>query len=131
MSGYVLSTKGLEKVQKKQQQLNKTQEQVAWDACLNRATVSKAVQGFKPIRIQTIRQIFEGLSLTLEPSDYSSIDLVQSTKLVKLMSNDRQKLIEAAESLESEANAAESQGDTNKAEKLRKEATNLRRIATQ
>lgn len=128
MRGYVLSPKGLEKLENLiAQENNLSQEQIALEACLDRATVSKALQGEKPLNIRSIRRLFGGLKLPLEPTDYHKA----STKELELSMGDREDLISAAEALEAEANEAEEKGNSGKANQLRAKAANLRRIAAQ
>ncbi len=129
MRGYVLSSKGLEKLENLiAQENNLSQEQIALEACLDRATVSKALQGEKPLNIRSIRRLFGGLKLPLEPTDYCK---VSSTKKLRLSMGDREDLISAAEALEAEADEAEEKGNSGKANQLRAKAANLRRIAAQ
>lgn len=131
MSGYVLTPKGIEKIELKRQELEKTQEQLSFDTCLNRTTISKAIQGNpgKPLHLSSIRRLFAGLKLKLSDSDYKAVGT--STTEIELNMNDRDDLIKAAESLEAQADDLEAQGNSKKAAKLREDAANLRRIATQ
>ena len=131
MTGYVLTQLGIEKIESKRQELEKTQEQLSFDTCLNRKTISKAIQGNpdKPLHLSSIRRLFTGLELKLDSSDYKAVGT--STTGMKLNMNDRDELIKAAESLEAQANDLEAQGNSKKAAKLRENAANLRRIATQ
>lgn len=133
MTGYVLSVKGLEKIERKRQELAKTQEQIGWDTCLSRATVSKVIQGDpdKPLHLSSLRRLFAGLSLILDDSDYYAVDKGTSTKGIKLDMSDRNDLIKAAEKLEAQADQLEAEGKDKKATELRESAANLRRIATQ
>ena len=41
-NGYILTDKGIRKLEEKKEEIGITQERIALDACLNRATVSKA-----------------------------------------------------------------------------------------
>lgn len=131
MGGYVLTGKGIEKLETKRQELERTKEQIALETCLNRTTVSKAFQGDKPLNKSSIRQLFLGLGLSLEDSDYQPVTKqVQFTKVTVSM-NDRENVNQAAASLEKFADKAEQEGDQEEADRLRKEAADLKRIAAQ
>lgn len=124
MRGYVLSLKGLEKFEKGTQEKGLTQEQIALESSLDRATVSKALQREKPLNLRSIRRLFKGLQLALEATDYEK---VSSTK-VEIEMGELEDLIEAANSLEEAANEADAEGDSKKAARLRKEAAKLWKI---
>lgn len=132
MRGYVLSEKGIEKLENVTSENGLTQEQIALETCLTRATVSKAFQKNKnkPLNLRSLRRLFLGLSLALEEEDYIRAD-DPGTSTIKISMSDRDQIKEAAQSLETEADKAERNGNAAKAASLRKKAANLRRIADQ
>lgn len=121
MRGYILTKIGLEKVEKFISVENKlSRTQISREARLDRATVTKALQGEKPVNRRTIRRLFLSLGIPLEKTDYYK---VSSTGRRMSNKEDYERLIRAAESLEK---AAEKEHDETERQKLLDQAQDLR-----
>ena len=121
--GYVLTDRGIRKLEKKQEEIGITQERIALDVCLNRTTVSKAFQGINPLNKSSIRRLFSGLGLPLESTDYRPVGVSSDQR--NLQMSDLDELKKTIESLTAMAVEKEANGNAKEAEKLRKEIENL------
>jgi len=129
MRGYILTKIGLEKVEKFISVDNKlSRKQISRETYLDRATVTKTLQGEKPVNLRTIRRLFLSLGIPLEETDYYK---VSSTRKRTMGQNkkDYEMLISAAEKLEQQAakehDETERQELLNKAQQLRARADDL------
>lgn len=123
MRGYVLSQAGLEKVENFISVENKlSRRQISLETCLDRATITKALQGEKPVNLRTIRTLFLSLGIPLEKVDYCR---VSSTRKRTMGQNrkDYEMLVRAAEKLEE---AAEKEHEETKKQELLDQAQELR-----
>jgi len=100
MRGYVLSQVGLEKVESFISVENKlSRRQISLESCLDRATVTKALQGEKPVNLRTIRTLFLSLGIPLEKIDYCRVSSI-NRKSMEQNRKDYEMLIKAAERAE-------------------------------
>lgn len=129
MAGYILTEQGAEKIERWKEETGKTQEQIALDTALNRATVSKIFQANKPLNKSSIRRLFFGLNLPLDESDYMPIGRVYSDQRIKLNMTDINSLRSTAQSLRNLADKAKERGDSKDAETLKQQAQELDDIA--
>ena len=129
MRGYVLSQVGLEKVENFISVENKlSRRQISLESCLDRATVTKALQGEKPVNLRTIRTLFLSLGIPLEKIDYCRVSSI-NRKSMEQNRKDYEMLIKAAERAEEfaskEHEAQRKQELLNEAKELRVRAANL------
>ncbi|GEM_PF-1736082 len=129
MRGYVLSQVGLEKVESFISVENKlSRRQISLESCLDRATVTKALQGEKPVNLRTIRTLFLSLGIPLEKIDYCRVSSI-NRKSMEQNRKDYEMLIKAAERAEElaskEHEAQRKQELLNEAKELRVRAANL------
>lgn len=129
MRGYVLSQVGLEKVENFISVENKlSRRQISLESCLDRATVTKALQGEKPVNLRTIRTLFLSLGIPLEKIDYCRVSSINRQSMEQKR-KDYEMLIKAAERAEEfaskEHEAQRKQELLNEAKELRVRAANL------
>lgn len=123
MRGYVLSQVGLEKVENFISVENKlSRRQISLESCLDRATVTKALQGEKPVNLRTIRTLFLSLGIPLEKIDYCRVTSI-NRRIMGQNKQDYDMLIKAAEKLEE---AADKEHDETKKQELLDQAQELR-----
>lgn len=129
MRGYVLSQVGLEKIENFISVENKlSRRKISLESCLDRATVTKALQGEKPVNLRTIRTLFLSLGIPLEKIDYCRVSSI-NRKTMEQNRKDYEMLIKAAERAEElaskEYEAQRKQELLNEAKELRVRAANL------
>jgi len=129
MRGYVLSQVGLEKIENFISVENKlSRRKISLESCLDRATVTKTLQGEKPVNLRTIRTLFLSLGIPLEKIDYCRVSSI-NRKTMEQNRKDYEMLIKAAERAEElaskEYEAQRKQELLNEAKELRVRAANL------
>jgi transcriptional regulator with XRE-family HTH domain len=123
MRGYVLSQVGLEKVENFISVENKlSRRQISLETCLDRATITKALQGEKPVNLRTIRTLFLSLGIPLEKVDYCRVSSI-NRKTMGQNRKDYEMLVRAAAKLEE---AAEKEHDETQKQELLDQAQELR-----
>lgn len=129
MRGYILSKTGLEKVEYVISVENKlSRRQISRETCLNRGTITKVLQGEKPVNLQTIRTLLGSFGIPLDLADYWK---VSSTNKKNMGQNkeDYDRLISAALRIEElaslEENETRKQELLDQAQDLRARAANL------
>lgn len=128
MRGYILTKIGLEKIENFISVENKlSRKQISQETCLDRATVTKALQGEKPVNLRTIRRLFLSLGIPLEKTDYYKVS--STGRPMSKNKEDYEMLIGAAEDLEQQAakehDEARKQELLDRAQQLRARAADL------
>lgn len=123
MRGYILSKTGLEKVEYVISVENKlSRRQISRETCLNRGTITKVLQGEKPVNLQTIRTLFGSFGIPLDLADYWKVSSTNKKNMGK-NKEDYDRLISAALRIEE---FASQEHDEVKRQKLLDEAKWLR-----
>jgi hypothetical protein len=131
MRGYILTQTGLDKVEYVISIENKISfRQISLETCLDRGTITKALQGEKPVNLRTIRTLFLSYGIPLESSDYQKVSSTKEKETVMGQNRkDYEMLIKAAEGIEElaskEHNETRKQELLDQAQDLRARAANL------
>jgi transcriptional regulator with XRE-family HTH domain len=100
MRGYILTQTGLEKVENFISIENKISfRQISLETCLDRSTVTKVLQGEKPVNLRTIRTLFLSYGIPLDLADYQKVSSTNK-KTMGQNKDDYDRLIKAAERIE-------------------------------
>ena len=124
MRGYILTQTGLDKIGNLVfVENNLSNRQISRETCLDRATVSKALNGERPVNLRTIHKLFLSYGISLEEGDLRKAPSPTRKETMGQNKRDHEMLIGAAKDLEQQASK---EHDTTRKQELLDRAKELR-----